>query len=155
MQSKFKLQRRLLDAITVSQRSRLWSNLNENEQIDLLEHVIKDEAMAVEFWNTLDHDKRCLIIDQLSEEHIIKLFTMMKDLENRTALYMMLNAEYKKKCQKILTKEEAEELFLFGHFEEREFTSKTSREFIDTLLNDYYSQNNQVVPFDKIEGGYV
>mgnify|MGYP007025543830 CR=1 FL=1 len=46
-------------------------------------------------------------------------------------------------------------MFLFGHFEEREFSSKTSREFIDTLLNDYYSQNNQVVPFDKIEGGYV
>ena len=117
--------------------------------------MIKDDAMAVEFWNTLDHDKRCLIIDQLTEEHIIKLFTVMKDLENRTALYMMLNIDFKKKCQKILTKEEAEELFLFGHFEEREFSSKTSREFIDTLLNDYYSQNNQVVPFDKIEGGYV
>ena len=46
----------------------------------------------------------------------------MKDLENRVSLYMMLNADYKNKCQNVLSLEEREELFLFGHFEEREFS---------------------------------
>lgn len=44
---------------------------------------------------------------------------------------------------------------MFGHFEQLENSGKTSKEFIDDLVKDYYNQNNQVVPFDKIEGGYV
>ena len=138
----------------MAQRSRLWSNLISDEQKDLLKHVVDTESNSVEFWNTLDHDKRCLLVSQLDDKDILKLFTSM-DLENRTSIYMMLNMDYRKKCESILTADEKEELFLFGHFEEREFTQNTSKEFIDNLVRDYYSQNNQVVPFDKIEGGYV
>ena len=70
--------------MTVSQRSRLWSNLDTAAQKKMMEHVLSDDNMAVEFWNTLNHDRRCHMIDQLEEEHIFKLFKAMKDLENRT-----------------------------------------------------------------------
>lgn len=52
---------------------------------------------------------------------------------------MMLNRDVQKILLAKLTADEREELFLFGHFEEREFTSKTSKEFIDSLLEDYYA----------------
>lgn len=37
----------------------------------------------------------------------------------------------------------------------REKTPKDSAEFINSLVDTYYSNNNQVVPFDKIDDGYV
>jgi Mg/Co/Ni transporter MgtE len=66
--SIFSLQKKLLSAITVSQRSRLWSNLPEREKSKIITHIVGDEIVAVEFWNTLNHDKRCELVDQLSEE---------------------------------------------------------------------------------------
>ena len=86
----FKLERRLLEMMTVSQRSRLWSNLDTLAQKSLMVHVMGDDDMAVEFWNTLNHDTRCLMINQLEESDVPKLFRAMKDLENRTSLMMML-----------------------------------------------------------------
>ena len=71
----------------------------------------------------------------------MKLFQSM-DLESRADLSMMLNQDYKTKCQKILNSDEKEELFLFGHFEEREFTQMTSKDYVDNLVKDYYAKNN-------------
>jgi len=50
----------------------------------MMKHVIGDDNMAVEFWNTLNHDTRCHMIESLEEEHIFKLFKAFKELENRT-----------------------------------------------------------------------
>jgi hypothetical protein len=37
----------------------------------------------------------------------------------------------------------------------KEKTDKTSQKFIDDLVTEHYSKNNQHVPFAKIDDGYV
>lgn len=85
-----KLQHMLLSSITVSQQSRLWSNLEGDQKQDVLDHIMENESMSVEFWKSLNHEKRCELIDELKENQVVILFTMLKDLELRASLFMML-----------------------------------------------------------------
>lgn len=67
----------------------------------------------------------------------------------------MLDDENQRLLQKELSPEQRKELFLYSHFEVREQTEQNSTNFIKGLVEDHYKQNNQYVPFDKIEAGYV
>ena len=44
---------------------------------------------------------------------------------------------------------------MYSHFEVREKTDGTSESLINDMLAEFKEQNNQFVPFDKIEDGYV
>ena len=133
---------------------RLWTNLDQQEQVDLINTITKDEDKAKEFWKMLNFDKRCLMVEQLDLGALRQLF-MMSDLENRTQMITMCNENTRTLLEGRLSEKDKRELFFYKHFNKREKTEGTSESFIDDMLDHHYEKHNQVVPFDRIEEGYV
>ena len=77
------------------------------------------------------------------------------DLENKTLLLSMLNKESRKELEDQLTDDQKKEIFYYENFCVKESTDAKPDEFIDKLVKEHYSQNNQNVPFAKIDDGYV
>ena len=67
----------------------------------------------------------------------------------------MVNEELRNRLEGTLSEEGKREIFFYKHFTMEEKTNENSQEFIDKLVHDHYSQNNQIIPFAKIDGGYI
>ena len=94
------------------------------------------------------------MINQLPHAGLMKLFLAM-DLEDKAQLIVIVNEDLRKDLKELLNDEQRRDLFLYSHFEKTDKTLKGSEQFINELVDDFYTDNNQVVPFDKIEDGYV
>ena len=77
------------------------------------------------------------------------------DLENKTLLLSMLSQESRYELEEDLTEDQKKEIFYFENFCMKQTTDAKPGEFIDNLVKEHYSHNNQNVPFDKIDDGYV
>ena len=65
-QKTMRMKRRLLDTLTIVQVACLWSILDEDSQIVLINFIVEDSVEdGIELWNLLNHDKRYLLIKQL------------------------------------------------------------------------------------------
>jgi hypothetical protein len=76
-------------------------------------------------------------------------------LENRTLLISMINKETRDKLETGLNEEQRKELFYYEYFSMRENTNSKPSEFIDNLVKENLANNNQHVPFAKIDDGFV
>ena len=94
------------------------------------------------------------MVEQLELGALRQLF-MMSDLENRTQMITMCNENTRTLLEGRLSEKDKRELFFYKHFNKREKTEGTSESFIDDMLDHHYEKHNQVVPFDRIEEGYV
>ena len=67
----------------------------------------------------------------------------------------MCNEDTRTLLEGRLSERERRELFFYKHFNKRENTKGNSESFIYEMLEHHYEKHNQVVPFDRIEEGYV
>ena len=77
------------------------------------------------------------------------------EMEDESILLGMLSEETKQLLLNTLSVEQQNELFFYQHFNLKEKTDMDTKKFVSNLADDYYEQNNQYVPFAKIEDGYV
>ena len=54
-----------------------------------------------------------------------------------------------------LSPERRKKLYYYVHFYTEEETDMSSKDFIKSLLDEQYKNSNQIVPFEKIEDGFV
>ena len=67
----------------------------------------------------------------------------------------MVNQPLRERLMQHLKEEEKREMFFYEHFTMEEKTTDKSKKFIDKLVKEHYEENNQVIPFAKIDGGYI
>lgn len=94
------------------------------------------------------------MIEQLSLPNLEKFFKGM-NLEDRTQLITMVDEDTRKKLEETLEDYEKNELFFYEHFTMKEKTDYKPNKFVENLLKNYYDKNNQEVPFEKIDDGFV
>lgn len=123
--------------MTVVQRVRLWTNLDEIEKTQLISVITSDADKTIEFWKLLNFEKKCTFVD-LSDALALQNLFMVMDLENRVQLLAMVNDENKTVLQAKLSPEKLNELFFYNHFTMNEKTDKDSAEFINGLVETYY-----------------
>lgn len=111
-------------------------------------------GLSRRFWKDLDFDRRCFMVEQMSADHMGEMFLDL-DLENRTQIISMVNDETRSMLESKLDDKGRNELFFYEHFTMEEKTNYTPKDFLEKLVRDHYDQNNQEVPFDKIDDGYI
>ena len=84
----------MLAPLTVVQRVRLWTNLDEIEKTQLIYVITSDPERTIEFWKLLNFEKKCIFVD-LVEPHALQNMFMTMDLEDRVQLLAMVNDENK------------------------------------------------------------
>ena len=67
----------------------------------------------------------------------------------------MVNDETALQLKNELSNAEMTELFFYNQFNMREKTQSDKKKFVKDIMGKFYEENNQLVPFAKIEDGYV
>lgn len=67
----------------------------------------------------------------------------------------MLNESVNEQLIETLNISAKNDLFFYQEFNMREKTNSSSKQFVDSLINNFYTDNNQRTPFARIEHGYV
>ena len=111
------LKRLLLSKLSINQVACLWSVLDEDYQVSMLNLIVEnDYKVGIELWNLINRDKRCLFILQLEIDSLVIVFVNMKELENQAHLLSDLNNEMRTRLMNALTPERRKQLFYFSHF---------------------------------------
>ena len=76
-------------------------------------------------------------------------------MEDQSLLLGMLKDETESMLISKLSTEQQNELFFFQKFNMKEKSGLDTKKFVGNLIDDFYKQNNQFVPFAKVENGYV
>lgn len=94
-----------------------------HEQVAFLE-IVSEVTKSKDLWTELDYKRRCLMMEQLSDEKLIDFFKSMQ-LEYRTQIITMVDAETRGKLESSLPDKEKDELFFYEHFAMKEKTDYT------------------------------
>jgi len=76
-------------------------------------------------------------------------------LEDKTLVISMIRQGIRKNLEAPLKEEMKNELFYYEYFSKMENTKLKPNEFIDELVKENLTNNNQQVPFAKIDDGFV
>ena len=76
-------------------------------------------------------------------------------LEDKTLLISMIRQGISKNLEAPLNEEMKNKLFYYEYFSKMENTDLKPNEFIDELVKENLTNNNQQVPFAKIDDGFV
>lgn len=69
------------------QRACLWSILDNDSQVSMLNQLVKEDAsVGIKLWNLINRDKRVLFIKQIENATLVDVFVKMPDLEDQAHL---------------------------------------------------------------------
>lgn len=66
-----------------------------------------------------------------------------------------MSTEIQAKLEAKLDRKKRREMFFFGNFNMEEETHADKFSLINRLMEEHKTNNNQFVPFEKIEGGFT
>ena len=94
------------------------------------------------------------MIKQLSIDEMKRIFKNMK-IEDRSILMGMVNDKVQTQLIDCLDIYQKNDFFFYQEFNRKEKTQNSSEQFVDQLVENFYGDNNQRIPFARIEEGYV
>ena len=77
------------------------------------------------------------------------------EIEDKSIMLGMVNDETADWLKNDISNAEKTELFFYDHFNMSEKTQSDKKKFVKDIMGKFYEENNQLVPFAKIEDGYV
>ena len=77
------------------------------------------------------------------------------EIEDKSIMMGMVNDSTALMLKEELSNAEKTELFFYNHFNMHEKTKSDKKKFVKDIMGKFYEENNQLVPFAKIEDGYV
>ena len=121
----------------------------------MLSMLVDDDVQnGIKLWKLLKHEKRCLFIHQLLEEDLEKIFLAM-ELEDQIDLMLFVDQSIRDRFKEILDPERKRAMFYSRRFQKNYETKMSSGDFVKELLKDHFQNNNQVIPFEKIDKDFV
>ena len=114
----------------------------------------KSVSKKLQFWRLMSHKARSQALKSLEMAEMIELFRSLS-IEDKSILLGMVNEETAALLKLELSSSQTSELFFFQQFNSREKTPNDKETFINDIMTKFYEDNNQFVPFSKIEDGYV
>ena len=102
----------------------------------------------------MSHSGRSTMIKQMQISDLKELFKNMQ-IEDQALLLGMVNDNVATLLEQELSQYGKNDLFFYREFNMKEKTKSTPKQYVDTLMQNFYSDNNQRTPFARIEGGYV
>lgn len=114
----------------------------------------KSVNKKVQFWRLMSHKARSLALKSLEMHEMKELFKSLT-IEDKSILLGMVNEETADALKLELSTAQTSELFFYQQFNSREKTPNDKKTFLNDIMTKFYEDNNQFVPFSKIEDGYV